>query len=183
MSMVMTMAGALRQAAMQFRSYEEGHREKIVGNPNPQARAEYGEKAETNAGMALMCEQALEHNGGTFQRRVAGWMLQCFNAVIAADKVERGDRFLEEVFELLQWMGYDFGRIAAVRDYVAARPVGEGHQEVGGVMVCLAALCSACGLDLGASAETELERIMDPETMIRIRAKQEAKPKMSPLPQ
>jgi hypothetical protein len=171
---VKTAMEALALAAQQFRTYEGLHRAK--------GTADAHEKAETNRQMAEMCEAALERNGGTFQARVGNWMLDCFTPEIAEDRVERGDRFLEEVFELLQWMGYDPARIDRLRAYVWGRPVGEGPQEVGGVMVCLAALCNAVGISLGNAAETELERINDPATMAKIRAKQAAKPPMSPEP-
>ncbi|MCA8120485.1 hypothetical protein LGN07_17320 [Burkholderia cepacia] len=68
-------------------------------------------------------------------------------------------------------------------DYTWSRPVGEPTQEVGGVMVTLAALCLANGLDMHAAGETELARINVPETVAKIRAKQAAKPKHSPLPE
>lgn len=168
-----TQAEALTAAAQQFRAYQALHEAK--GTP------EAAEKAEINQQMAEMCETVVRAR--PYQARVHAWMLACFGEAIAQDRVERGDRLLEEVFELLQTMDYDFGRIAAVRDYVAARPVGEAAQEVGGVAVCLFALCNAIGVDLGATAEIELERILQPETMAKIRAKQSAKPKMSPLPQ
>lgn len=171
----MTRGQALDIAAKQFRSYAEQHRAK--GTPEADA------KAVVNDQMADMCDAAFHSTGMNFQPRVGDWMLQCFTPDIAEDKVERGDRFLEEVFELLQWMGYDPARIEPVKNYVWGRPVGEGPQEVGGVMVCLAALCNACEIDLGVAAETELARIMVPEIMEKIRAKQAAKPKMSPLPQ
>ena len=66
--------------------------------------------------------------------------------------------------------------------YVFGRAVGEPAQEAGGVMVTLAALCLASGLDMHKAGEVELARISVPETMARVRAKQAAKPKHSPLP-
>lgn len=119
---------------------------------------------------------------GTFQARVAGWVLQCFDDAIAADMVERGDRLVEEVFELLQSHGYDPSRIVALRDYVWRRQVGEPSQEVGGVMVTLAAYCAAAGLDMHEAGETELARILRPEVAEKIRIKQATKPTGSPLP-
>ncbi|MDP9412694.1 MAG: hypothetical protein M3Q08_01080 [Pseudomonadota bacterium] len=115
-----------------------------------------------------------------FQQRVQPWMGACFGAEISSDMVERGDRLLEEVLELLQTGGYDFGRVVPLRDYVAARPAGEPSQEVGGVMVTLAAYCLAAGLDMHSAGETELARIWT--CVEKIRAKQAAKPKHSPLP-
>ncbi|GAB3305819.1 hypothetical protein [Luteimonas notoginsengisoli] len=116
-----------------------------------------------------------------FQQRVAPWMLECFGAAIAADVQERGDRLLEEVLELLQAHCYDSGRVATLRDYVFNRPVGEPAQEVGGVMVTLAAYCLATGLDMHEAGDTELARVW---TKIEaIRRKQAAKRDIhSPLP-
>lgn len=115
-----------------------------------------------------------------FQARVAPWMTETFGAEISADKVERGDRLLEETFELLQSIGYDRGRVAMLAAYVWDRPAGEPSQEVGGVMVCLAALCLAAGLDMHRDGETELARIWT--KVEAIRAKQKTKPRGSPLP-
>jgi hypothetical protein len=66
-------------------------------------------------------------------------------------------------------------------DYTFDRPVGELHQEVGGVMVTLAALCLASNANMHESGETELARIWT--KIEKIRAKQAAKPKHSPLPE
>lgn len=115
-----------------------------------------------------------------FQARVRPWMLTCFGAEISGDRVERADRLLEEVFELLQSGGYDPARVVSLRDYVWGRDVGEPHQEVGGVMVTLAAYCLAHDLDMHDAGETELARIWT--KVEKIRAKQAAKPKHSPLP-
>lgn len=65
-------------------------------------------------------------------------------------------------------------------DYVYARQIGVLPQEVGGVLVTLAALCSACGLDVDKCGESELGRIWS--AIDKIRAKQAAKPKFSLLP-
>lgn len=122
----------------------------------------------------------------TFQQRVAPWMQECFGPVVAADKVERFDRFIEEAFELAQSCGYDRGRITALIDYVWSRPLGEPTQELGGVMTTLAALALAHGLDMHAAADTELARISQPAVIDKIRRKQAAKARdipFSPLPQ
>lgn len=107
-------------------------------------------------------------------------MMACFGPEISADRVERGDRLLEEVFEMLQSNGYDPGRIIPLRDYVWGRPIGEPAQEVGGVMITLAAYCLAHGVDMHEAGETELARIWT--KVETIRAKQAAKPRHSPLP-
>lgn len=117
-----------------------------------------------------------------FQARVQPWMMECFGAEIAADKLERSDRFIEEALELVQACGYTIDRAHALVDYVFGRPVGEPDQEVGGVMVTLAALCLAHDLDMHTAAERELARISAPEIITKIRAKQAAKPTGSALP-
>jgi hypothetical protein len=118
----------------------------------------------------------------TFQARVHPWMLECFGKVIAADRLERNDRFAEEAIELLQANNYPRERIVALIEYVYSRPVGEPSQETGGVMVTLAALCNTYGIDMHAAGETELARILQPEMIAKIRAKQAAKPTGSALP-
>lgn len=115
-----------------------------------------------------------------FQDRVQPWMMACFGPEIAADKLERNDRFIEEALELTQASGYTKERAHALVDYVFDRPQGDINQEVGGVMVTLAAHCLAHGVDMHAAAETELERIWT--KVEQIRAKQAAKPKGSALP-
>ncbi|WP_426304068.1 hypothetical protein ACN9MJ_13720 [Acidovorax facilis] len=119
----------------------------------------------------------------TFQQRVQPWLLECFGAEIAADRIERNHRFLEESLELVQALGCTASEAHQLVDYVFGRPVGDPPQEVGGVMVTLAALCLASGLDMHDAGEVELARISAPELVARIRAKQAAKPKHSPLPQ
>lgn len=118
---------------------------------------------------------------GSFQGRVAPWMLACFGPEIASDKVERNHRFLEEAIELVQACGCPREDAHALVDYVFDRPVGYRWQEVGGVMVTLAALCLAHDLDMHNWGEIELRRIWT--KLSKIRAKQAAKPHGSPLPQ
>ena len=114
------------------------------------------------------------------QQRVAPWMEACFGPEISNDRLERGDRLLEEVLELLQSGDYPKERIAALTDYTYGREKGDPVQEAGGVMITLAAYCLAHGLDMHAAGETELARIW---TKIgKIRAKQAAKPTGSALP-
>ncbi|WP_454710994.1 hypothetical protein [Cupriavidus nantongensis] len=117
----------------------------------------------------------------SFQERVQPWMMECFGAEIAADQQERNHRFLEEALELVQACGATASEAHQLVDYVYSRPVGEKHQEVGGVMVTLAALCLAHGLDMHVAGETELARIWT--KVEQIRTKQAAKPKHSPLPE
>lgn len=115
-----------------------------------------------------------------FQYRVQPWMMATFGTEIAADTAERNHRFLEESLELVRACGCTASEARQLVDYVFGRPVGEPAQEVGGVMVTLAALCLAQGLDMHAAGETELARIWT--KVEAIRAKQASKPKHSPLP-
>lgn len=117
---------------------------------------------------------------GAFQSRVRPWLLQCFGTMIAGDREERNHRFLEEALELVQSLGCSQSEAHQLVDYVYGRPVGEPSQEAGGVMVTLAALCLANGMDMNEAGEVELVRIW---TKVKeIRAKQAAKPKHGPLP-
>lgn len=118
---------------------------------------------------------------GAFQDRVKPWMDACFGPEISADKIERNHRFLEEALELVQACGCTAKEAHQLVDYVYGRDQCEINQEVGGVMVTLAALCLANGFSMHEAGETELARVW---TKIEtIREKQAAKPKHSPLPE
>lgn len=121
----------------------------------------------------------------SFQSGVTTWMGRCFQPSLYTSMTERGDRLLEEVLETLQAHGYDQSRVPTLVAYVYGRPVGDPEQEVGGVMVTLAAYCAVAGLDMHGAGDAELARINLPEVMARIRAKQEAKNTLhfdTPLP-
>ena len=116
-----------------------------------------------------------------FQREVDEWMDACFGEPIKSDKLERADRFIEEALELAQTCpSFTADRAHALVDYVFNRDQGEINQEVGGVMVTLAALCNVAGVDILAAAEIELARVWT--KVEQIRAKQAAKPTGSALP-
>lgn len=117
----------------------------------------------------------------SFQKDVDAWMAKCFGRAISKNVAERNYRFLEEAIELVQSKGCTVSEAHQLVDYVFNRPSGEPGQEVGGVMVTLAALCSAAGLDLNQCAEAELERVW--ANMMKIKVKQANKPIRSPLPQ
>ncbi|AWN47205.1 hypothetical protein DK419_13485 [Methylobacterium terrae] len=116
-----------------------------------------------------------------FQQRVDPWLIACFGEEVARDKQERAHRFLEEALELVQAAGCTAHEAHQLVAYVYGRPAGEMAQEVGGVMTTLAAFCLAHGLDMHEAGETELARIWT--KVEKIRAKQAAKPKHSPLPE
>lgn len=115
-----------------------------------------------------------------FQDRVHAWMGECFTADVVADKVERNHRYVEESLELVQSLGCTREDAHMLVDYVFDRPSGEPHQETGGAMVTLAALCNANGINLVDAADAELARCWT--KIDQIRAKQAGKPKHSPLP-
>lgn len=108
-------------------------------------------------------------------------MQECFGAEISKDITERNHRFLEEALELVQSLNCTKSEAHQLVDYVFDRPVGEAFQELGGVMVTLAALSNACNLSMKDNGEVELQRVW--EKIEQIRAKQATKPKHSPLPQ
>ena len=110
-----------------------------------------------------------------FQQRVAPWMAACFGPAISADTTERNQRFLAEALELVQACGATQHEVRELADYVFGRNAGDKGQEVGGVMVTLAALCLAHGLDMHQEAETELARIWTAVEAVRM--KQAAKPR------
>ena len=114
-----------------------------------------------------------------FQTNVKPWLHECFGETISSDVVERNHRFLEEALELVQACDCTQSEAHQLVDYVYGRDVGEKHQEVGGVMVTLAALCLAQDLDMHEAGDTELARVWT--KVEQIRAKQAAKPKNSPL--
>lgn len=117
----------------------------------------------------------------SIQDRTLPWLLDCFGPEIANDKKERNHRFLEEAIELVQACDCTASEAHQLVDYVFNRPVGDKEQEVGGVMITLAALCLAQGIDMNLEGEIELDRIW--KKIDKIRAKQLAKPKHSPLPE
>lgn len=117
----------------------------------------------------------------TFQRRAQDWMMATFSMEVCRDTIERNHRFLEEALELVQALGCTASEAHQLVDYVYGRDQGEVNQEIGGVMVTLAALCLANDLDMHQGGETELARVWT--KIDQIRAKQASKPKHSPLPQ
>jgi hypothetical protein len=117
----------------------------------------------------------------SYQRRVEHWLEACFPADVRADRGERTHRFLEEALELAQANGCSRDDAHALVEYVFGRPQGLPEQEVGGVMVTLASLCSASDINMDKAGDRELERNW--ERIDVIRAKQRAKPHGSPLPE
>lgn len=117
---------------------------------------------------------------GEFQHNVLVWTQACFGPQISADVSERTHRFFEEAAELAQAAGCTADEAHRLVDYVFDRPKGDIAQEVGGVLLTLAALCTSLDLLMHCAGEQELTRVW--AKLPRIRAKQAAKPQNSPLP-
>lgn len=117
----------------------------------------------------------------SFQKRVESWLKACFPVAVWSHRTERTHRFLEEALELAQANGCSRENALALVGYVYDRPSGTPDLEVGGVMVTLAALCSASEINMDEAGDSELERNWDRIEMIR--AKHAAKPPGSALPQ
>jgi hypothetical protein len=111
----------------------------------------------------------------SFQQAVEAWTVECFGEEVANDKTERSYRFIEEAIELVQATGTTKEDVLKWVDYVYSRPVGKTEQEVGGVMITLAALCAAHDIDMKWEGWLEFRRIDTPELMEKIRAKQVTK--------
>lgn len=112
---------------------------------------------------------------GHFQLKVKAWAVECFGLEVAVNRPVRNWRFLEEALELVQSLDCTKEEALQLVEYVYNRPVGEPRQEIGGVMVTLAALCEANHFDMEWAGQDELYRIMKPEVMEKIRAKQKLK--------
>lgn len=127
-----------------------------------------------------MMTKKTDSQGESFQDRVGLFMQECFGIEISLDRKERNHRFLEESLELVQADNCTESEAHQLVDYVYSRPVGEKTQETGGVMLTLAALCRAHGINMQECGEIELRRVWTKIDLIR--EKQAAKPKHSPLP-
>lgn len=115
-----------------------------------------------------------------YQANVADWLAECLGEARGSDRAERTYRALEEAIELAQACGCPQDDALALVRYVYERPAGPIAEEVGGVMVTLAGLCTAFDVDLAAAAAAELER--DWARMDEIRSKAAARQPGSPLP-
>jgi hypothetical protein len=102
-----------------------------------------------------------------YQSEVMEWLEKTFGNKIAYSKEERSLRFLEEALELVQSTGMPKEKALEMLDYVYSRPVGDLPQEVGGVYVCLAALCGAHKEDMEELGKRELERVRDKSEEIK----------------
>lgn len=108
-----------------------------------------------------------------YQNAITKWCVHTFGQKIAGNMKLRCFRFLEEACELVQSLGMTKEQAQKTIDYVWNRPVGEPHQEMGGVMVTLAALAAPARLDMEQDGWVELGRCW--ANVDKIRAKQASK--------
>jgi NTP pyrophosphatase (non-canonical NTP hydrolase) len=101
----------------------------------------------------------MRHEGIRFQPRVARWVKACFGLEAPYAFEDRAHRFLEESLELSQAVGVSREDAHALVDYVFDRPKGRTDQEIGGVMITLAALAQSQRYDTEVCGEAELERV------------------------
>lgn len=114
-----------------------------------------------------------------WQAQVSRWGYACFGDQ-STKKEDRRNRFMEESLELVQSLGGTASDCHKLVDYVFARPVGEAHWELGGVLLTVAMLANANDLSMNLSSSAELVRVYG--KIDKIRAKDAAKPKEGPLP-
>lgn len=115
-----------------------------------------------------------------FQDFVNDFAVLCFGEEHTSDPIARADRWVEEVYELLQANDYPRDRLAALEKYVWSRPRGEPRQEVGGVSVTFNAYCTTLDINVFDAAIAELQRCWD--NFEKIQAKHKAKLNDSALP-
>ena len=114
-----------------------------------------------------------------YQKEVMRWGDECFGGVINRNEVQRNHRFMEEALELVQSCNMTKEEVLEMVEYVFNRDIGEKEQEVGGVLVSLAALCEVQDIDMMHAGQVELDRVWT--KIPEIKAKQLTKPKHSGL--
>lgn len=129
---------------------------------------------------ALQPSSAADAKPVAFQDRCGEWLDECFGFTSRLDIPHRNKRFLEEAGELVQSSGMTEDQAVQVIRYVFSREKGIVPQEVGGVMMTLAAHCLATGTDMAAEGERELARVWT--KVDQIRAKEATKPSFDAQP-
>ena len=112
-------------------------------------------------------------NPAAFQSRVNAWLTWCFGLSGGGPTKQRALRFTEESLELAQSCGVSEAEVHTLVSNVFGRPVGQQHQEVGGTLVTLAALCHSIDLGMTACGEVELTRRFEYGLAIRSKAASE----------
>lgn len=106
-----------------------------------------------------------------WQRMIRDWMFTTIGDHTQWDPVNRGQRLLEEVLEAVQCpeIGLTEDQCHDLVKYVYKRPVGVYHQEIGGTIVCLLAMCDATKEDLYKCMVDEYNRIHTSEVVDKVR--------------
>jgi hypothetical protein len=99
----------------------------------------------------------------SFQRRAGAQIRKIVGGESATDPRERNYHFFQEAAELMRACDMTKGEMYAAIDYVFDRKIGSRTQEVGSVMIALAALCVVHKIDMFEAAEVELLEICDSE--------------------
>lgn len=110
----------------------------------------------------------------TFQDKVRAWLVECLGQGSADNVKLRCGRFIEEAIELAQAGGLTQKQVEDMVAYIYSRPKGEIVQEVGGVAITLATLCSALNVNLETAGKIELARCW--ENIDKIRKRNKTKP-------
>lgn len=100
------------------------------------------------------------NNRDARQFTVVDWARAAFGEEQATDLRQRGMRMLEEATELFQACGCAEEAAHRLVSFVFARPIGDIHQELGGVSVTLLALAQAAGLSADDEERREIARIL-----------------------
>lgn len=95
------------------------------------------------------------------QATVFAWTKEAFTLEQAVSLPQRGLRLLEEALEAFQAAGGNLTMARRLADYVFSRPVGQLHQELGGVGVGLLALAAAADLSADEAERLEVARVLD----------------------
>lgn len=106
-----------------------------------------------------------------FQKRCLGWAQHAFSYApkLVTSHRERALRYGEEAIELLQACGLSTADIQNLTAYVYSRPVGEITDEIGGSLVCLAALSSSYDISLEVAGDWAIAKCWDKVDAIRVK--------------
>lgn len=108
------------------------------------------------------------------QRNVVKWLETAFPGSSGnMDRRTRALRLLEEAVELAQAVGITRENAFRQVEHTFSRPVGEPHQELGGVLFTALAVAASLGLDAHQVVTNESERAWDriPEIREKNRSK------------
>ncbi|TWD58148.1 hypothetical protein FB480_101903 [Agrobacterium vitis] len=117
----------------------------------------------------------------SYQKRVAAAHHALFHDD-PTDITERNARALEQSMETAQAFGMSRDEAMALVDYTFSRPVGDPRKELGAKILTAFSLGITAGIDVMAAAEDELQKMQQPETIARIRAKRATRHGRGPLP-